>query len=240
MGSSSPVALIWVSRRRWMDVSFWLWARPSFTLVSLALKTVCYQLACLIFMTCIQTVAFILLLTLCTYIYPKSVSVVTVPHHCTPAPHWKWLPVSTIGVWIQGLLPGFSGDERRWFAVNVARQCCQRAERNATVDTSVSYLRPGEAEHWAVGVQFLFFRLISTLRCPLLRLDEGLHPKQDPADSDSAAAFRVGLHLWSCGSRCLLPLRGQISGRSEYFNISVLKCRSLTVLIVTMSLLDSL
>lgn len=85
-----------------------------------------------------------------------------------------------------------------------------------------------------------FFRLISTLRCPLLRLDEGLHPKQDPADSDSAAAFRVGLHLWSCGSRCLLPLRGQISGRSEYFNISVLKCRSLTVLIVTMSLLDSL
>lgn len=85
-----------------------------------------------------------------------------------------------------------------------------------------------------------FFRLISTLRCPLLRLDEGLHPKQDPADSDSAAAFRVGLHLWSCGSRCLLPLRGQISGRSEYFNISVLKCRSLTVLIVTLSLLDSL
>lgn len=57
----------------------------------------------------------------------------------------KVFPVCSVGSRIQGLLPRLSGDEGRWSAINVARQRHQRAERNATVDTTVSHLRPGEA-----------------------------------------------------------------------------------------------
>lgn len=56
----------------------------------------------------------------------------------------KVFPVCSVGSWIQGLLPRPSGDEGKWSAINVARQRRQRAERNATVDTTVSDLRPSE------------------------------------------------------------------------------------------------
>lgn len=53
-------------------------------------------------------------------------------------------PVCSVGSRIQGLLSRLSGDEDRWSEVYVARQCRQRAERNTTVNTTMSHLRPGE------------------------------------------------------------------------------------------------
>jgi len=52
------------------------------------------------------------------------------------------------------------------------------------------------------------FQWMSTLRASLFYPDEGLHSKQNPGASDGAAALRLGLHLRSSRSRCLLPFRG--------------------------------
>ncbi|MEQ2289437.1 hypothetical protein AMECASPLE_033005, partial [Ameca splendens] len=105
---------------------------------------------------------------------------------------WRMFVLSA-GTKIQGLFPGLSGAERGWFAVDVAMQHCQCAKRDSTVHAAMSYLYT----------------------------DEDLHPKQKPGDSDSAGALRVGLHLWSCGPCCFLPVRG-IRDSSECFNVSVL------------------
>lgn len=40
--------------------------------------------------------------------------------------------------------------------------------------------------------------------CP----DEGSHQNLDAGNAVGAAALWLGLHLWSCGSRCLLSFRG--------------------------------
>lgn len=71
--------------------------------------------------------------------------------------HVKVCPVCSVGSWIQGLLPRLPGDEGRWSAVDVARQRRQRAERNATVNATVSHLRPGEAYS---GTQTLWYELL--------------------------------------------------------------------------------
>lgn len=63
-------------------------------------------------------------------------------------------PVCPVGSWIQGLLSRLSGDEDRWSAVDVARQRRQRAERNATVNTTMSHLRPGEVYNDRKTIQY--------------------------------------------------------------------------------------
>lgn len=144
-----------------------------------------------------------------TWIYPQTVSqYISV---------LKLFPVHSEGSWIQGLLPGLPRDESRRPAFDVAGQRRQRAEGNATVDTAVSYLRPGQAyviadvTLWSLnysGTSFPFLIDVHTLRASLPCPAEGLHPKPNPGDSDGAAAFRVGLRLRCRRSRCLLPFRG--------------------------------
>lgn len=68
--------------------------------------------------------------------------------------HEDVFPVCSVGSWIQGLLPRLPGDEARRPAVDVARQRRQCAERNATVNATVSHLRPGEAHSSTRALQY--------------------------------------------------------------------------------------
>lgn len=52
------------------------------------------------------------------------------------------------------------------------------------------------------------FQLKSSLRASPPCPDEGVHPEQRSGDSDCAAAFRPGLRLRCCRSRCVLSFRG--------------------------------
>lgn len=126
--------------------------------------------------------------------------------------HMTLYPGCSVGSWIQSLLSRLSGDEGRRSAVDVARQRRQCAQRNATVNTTVSHLHPGETADrlsvWIIDAPVSYFYLTNTLRASPLHTDEAVHPEQNTGDADGAAALWTGVCVRRCCSRCLLPFRG--------------------------------
>lgn len=84
------------------------------------------------------------LCSICTFVSHVAAHLLHLPMKVI---HMKLFPVCSAGLWIQSLLTRLSGDESRRSAVDVARQRRQRAERNTTVNPTVSYIRTGEAKH---------------------------------------------------------------------------------------------
>lgn len=133
------------------------------------------------------------------------------------------------GSWIQGLLPRLPGDEGRWSALDVARQRCQCAEGDATVDATVSHLRPGEAYG---SSQIPLYELLRNQfpisnRCARSGSVQMKAYTQNRTQETLTVQQRFGLGCVSgaVAHAAFYPLEvSEISGRSECSNISVLTC----------------